>query len=98
MIDIYRRALREADYRASRFLGMVVEHGGYETALTLIHAPAPSEGYTALWERRRLDLTVEAIILRPEWHNLFTDDDRSAARKRLEQYAYDFSHEQKPAA
>jgi hypothetical protein len=90
MVDIYRRALRELDYRASRFLQMVTEHGGYETAMTLIHAPQPSEGYTALWERHRLDLTVEAVILLPEWHDLFTDDDRRVARARLEQYDYDF--------
>src|SRR5438876_9828885 len=98
MIDIYRRALREADYRAARFHQMVVEHGGYETAMTLVHASEPSEGYTALWERHRLDLTVEAAILRREWHDLFTDDDRRAARTRLEQYDYDFGQEQKPVA
>ena len=90
MIDIYRHALRDVDYRASRFLQMVIEHGGYETAMTLIHASEPSEGYTALWERHRLDLTVEAVMLHPEWHDLFTDEDRRVARARLEQYDYDF--------
>lgn len=59
----------EAGYKASRFLSMVTDQGGYETARTLLHASAVSEGYTALWERKRLDLTVEAMILNPEWHN-----------------------------
>ena len=51
---------------------MVVEHGGLETARYLLHAETVSEGYTALWERKRLDLTVEAMILRPEWREVLT--------------------------
>ena len=90
MFGIYKRAIREVDYHASRFHQMITEDGGCETARTLIHAPQTSEGYTALWERHRLDLTVEALILEPEWHDLFTDADRQAARTRLEQYDYDF--------
>jgi hypothetical protein len=90
MVDIYHRALRELNYRTTRFLQMVTEDGGCETAMTLIHAAQPSERYTALWERHRLDLTVEAVILLPEWHDLFTENDRRVARTRLEQYDYDF--------
>ena len=88
MLDVYRRALQEADYRASLFLNMVNEQGGHQTAMTLIHTTQPSDGYTALWERKRLDLTVEAVILRPEWHDLFTDADRLAAYRRLQRYEF----------
>ena len=88
MLDIYRRAFKEADYRATIFLNMVNEHGGYDAAMTLIHAGRPSDGYTALWQRGHLDLTVEALILRPEWWDIFTDEDRKAAFVRLEQYRY----------
>jgi hypothetical protein len=90
MLDIYRRALREAGYQANIFHGMVLEQGGFDTALQLIHASRPSEGYTALWERGRLDLTVEAVILRPAWLDLFTDEDRQAAYDRLVEYHYTF--------
>ena len=90
MLNIYKRALQEAGYHASRFHQMIGEYGGYETAKMLIYAPQPSEGYTALWERQRLDLTVEALILRQEWQDLFTEEDRAAARARLKQYNYDF--------
>lgn len=51
MLDIYRRAKSEAGYTATRFLGMVVERGGLETARYLLHAPTVSDGYAALWER-----------------------------------------------
>ena len=56
MLNIYRRAKTEAGYNATRFLSMVVEHGGLKTARYLLHAATVSEGYTALWERKRLDL------------------------------------------
>ncbi len=90
MFEIYRRAKREVDYTASRFHQMVSENGGLATALQLIHDPHPSEGYTALWERKRLDLTVEAMILDPKWDELFSDNDRNAAKARLKKYEDDF--------
>ncbi len=88
MLNIYRRAKAEADYNATRFLSMVVEHGGLETARYLLHAGTVSEGYTALWERKRLDLTVEAMVLRPEWGTLFSDVERRIAVNRLREYGY----------
>jgi hypothetical protein len=88
MIDVYKRAKSEAGYNATRFLGMVNDHGGLETARILLLSQVVSEGYTALWERGRLDLTVEAIILEPAWDALFTDDERRVAVKRLLNYGY----------
>jgi hypothetical protein len=91
MLEIHRRALAEARYNATRFLGMVSEHGGLETARILIHALTVSEGYTALWERKRLDLTVEAVIINhPKWHPLFTEAELVICRKRLTDYGYQF--------
>jgi hypothetical protein len=88
MLVIYRRAKAEAGYNAARFLGMVVERGGLETARYLLNAATISEGYAALWERKRLDLTVEAMILQPEWHGLFSDGERRTAMSRLREYGY----------
>ena len=62
MYDIYRKAKVEAKYNATRYLHMLDSHGGIETAHILINSTV-SEGYSALWERGRLDLTVEALIL-----------------------------------
>src|SRR3954447_22943472 len=88
MLGIYRRAKAEAGYNTTRFLGMVVERGGLETARYLLHAPTVSEGYAALWERKRLALTVEAMILQPEWQALFSDVERRIAVNRLREYGY----------
>lgn len=89
MLDVYRRAHDEARYTATRFLTMVSERGGLETARILIHSATVSEGYTALWERGRLDLTVEAVILdHPKWHAHFTEEELAICRKRLSDYGY----------
>lgn len=86
MMDLYYRARDEAHYNATRFLRMVGEQGGYQTALYLLHATSTSDGFAALWERGRLDLTVEALILQRRWDDLFTDADRAIARERLRSY------------
>ena len=81
MLGIYQRALSEAHYRATRFLAMLHEHRGLKTARLLIHSSTVSEGYAALWERNRLELTVEAVIHdNPKWHPLFTEKSWRSAR------------------
>ncbi|HET6844783.1 MAG TPA: hypothetical protein VFK06_24320 [Candidatus Angelobacter sp.] len=89
MLEIYKRARDEAGYNAARFLSMLNEYKGLETARLLIHAQTVSDGYTALWERSRLDLTVEAMIIdHPQWHPLFTDEELAKCRERLVAYEY----------
>ena len=88
MVSIYETAKRELGYNATRFLQMISEQGGLTTAKQLLWSSAPSEGFTTLWERGRLDLTVEAHVLKTEFVPLFTDDDRDHARNRLEAYGW----------
>ena len=89
MMGIYVRAKAEANYTASIFHRMLCERRGRATAKQLINEPTPSEGYTALWERDRLDLTVEAIVTdNSVWHPLFEPEELAKARKRLADYGY----------
>jgi hypothetical protein len=88
MLEIHRRAKTEADYNATRFIGMVADRGGLATARYLLHASKVSEGYAALWERGRLDLTVEAEVLKEKWQELFSPDERQIAAERLRDYGY----------
>jgi len=87
MVGIYRRAREEADYNPTRFLEMVNEHGGVQTAHLLLASRKVSDGYTALWERKRLDLTVEALVLEEDW-GFFSAEEVATARRRLEDYNY----------
>jgi hypothetical protein len=88
MADIHRRAKEEAGYNATLFARMLADHGPLETARRLINTSRPSDGFTHLWERHRLDLTVEAHVLKPEFAALFTDDERDRCRARLAEYGY----------
>jgi len=86
MRSVYTRARSEAGYNAPLFLRMLSEHGPVQTAHRLLAATHVSEGFTALWEKGRLDLTVEAVVLQPEFRGLFTEEELETARGRLEQY------------
>jgi hypothetical protein len=92
MMRIYVRAKSEVGYNATRYLQMLHDLRGLETARMLVLADQPSEGYTALWERGRLDLTVEALVLQSEWQPLFGEEPEllERARRRLSDYGYKF--------
>ena len=90
MVNIYNMALREVNYNARRFLQMVSEHGGLNTAKRLINSSTVSDGYTALWEKRRLDLTVEALVSETKkYHSLFTPEELAICARRLTDYGYE---------
>lgn len=88
MKDVYVRAKREAGYPANYYLGMLAQYGGLETARRLLASDHVSDGFVALWERKRLDLTVENVILREEFEPLFSEEDRETARRRLAEYGF----------
>ena len=88
MLSIYERAKDECKYNATRFLQMNTEHGGVQTAKILINAPHISDGFAELWKLGRLDLSVEAVILKLEWESLFSDEERNIAKKRLIEAGY----------
>jgi hypothetical protein len=44
MMSVYQRALDECGYNATRFLQMLYDHRGLETARLLLHAPSVSAG------------------------------------------------------
>ena len=92
MLEIYRRAKAEAKYPANTFFHMLNERGGLRTAKTLINSSRPSDGYTELHLRGRLDLTVEAQVLdNPRWHRLFSPEELNRTRRRLREYGYQSS-------
>ena len=89
MKDVYVRAKQEAGYNATVYLRMLADHGGLGTAKRLLAAPTISDGFVALWERGRVDLAVENVIIRTEFESLFTDEELDLARARLREYGLD---------
>jgi len=88
MKDVYLRAKTEANYNAGYFVGMLSTYGGLGTAKKLLASTEVSAGFGALYERGRLDLTVEALVIQPQFASLFTDEEIEIAGRRLEQLGY----------
>ena len=88
MKDIYQTAKRECGYNATRFMQLVAEKGGVAAAKQLISKSGGTDGFTTLWECGRLDLSVEAYVLKDEYKELFTDEERKICRERLLEFGY----------
>lgn len=70
-------------YWASYFLRGVRNHGGLEYARRLLRTPGTTDGFQRLAEEGRLDLTMEALVLKPQFSRLFTEAELSIASRRL---------------
>lgn len=90
MLDIYVRVKKEIKYNPSRFIQLVNDRGGLATAKQLIRVDGGTSGFTTLWENNRLDLSVEAHAIKPEYRDLFTDEEIEICRNRLTYYGYSF--------
>ncbi|OCA90395.1 hypothetical protein A8F94_00410 [Bacillus sp. FJAT-27225] len=89
MIGVYTEALKQCNYKATRFLQMVSNEGGLKTAKKLLsETNKVSDGFMNLLEHNRLDLTVEALVLNEKFQPLFTEAEINEAKYRLEQYHY----------
>lgn len=88
MIGVYKQAKRECNYNATYFLQMVAEMGGVLAAKKLLDSPDISHGLIALWNCGRLELSMEALVLQPEWQPLFTAEELAVAKKRLTDLGY----------
>ena len=81
---VYRTTGRETGYWAAYFLRAVKRHGGVVAAKRLLATRGLSRGLVKLRQKNRLDLSMEALVLRPEYCSLFTDEERAIATRRLE--------------
>jgi hypothetical protein len=83
MYDLYDTWWREIQYRANRFRQGLGSNGGVGYARNLLARSGVSTGFARLAGARRLDLTVEYLVLRSEFGTLFTAAERGVARRRL---------------
>ena len=81
---VYRETGRQCGYWAHRFRQLVANRGGVAAAKRLLARDGVSPGFAVLREKGRLDLSMEALVLDPQFRDLFSDAERAAARDRLE--------------
>lgn len=75
-------------YNPTRFLQMLEINGPVNTAIALVTGPNIHEGLSKLWEFKRLDLSVEAIICKEKYRQLFSEEVLKGAKKRLTELGY----------
>ena len=82
------KILFKKGYKPTVFLDMISRNGAIETAKQLVNSKEPSPGYTKLWEMGALQYSVENQIQDKRWKDIFTDDEREKAKKRLSDYGF----------
>ena len=76
-------------YRPAVFLRMLEQHGAVRAAKILLRPSDKAHaGLRRLAGLGLLCISVEAHAVRPLWAPLFTESERSEARKRLKNYGY----------
>lgn len=88
VVDAYNTARKECGYNASVFIQLIHEHGAFKVAKDFLVKNKATTGFEKLWEKQRLDLTIEASVLLPQYKVLFTAAERRAAFERLKEYGY----------
>ncbi len=99
MIDIFRLAGEATrkfrpdgsvvrGYWAIYYLRGVRNHGGRDYAKQLLRKVGTTPGFERLRNEGHLELTVEALVVRPEYASLFTDAERRIAADRLADAGY----------
>ena len=81
------RECRTIGYKPTAFERMLRDYGAVTTAQRLLKTFKYSDGFSRLWELRRLDLSLECQVLRHR--GLFTTAELDEARKRLRELNYD---------
>ena len=86
---ICREAIK-VGYRPRLFAEMLSMKGGLVTAKQLIMQDKPTEGFLKLYEKNKLDLTIEYFVIQPKYNELFNEEEIKTSYNRLKEYKYKF--------
>jgi hypothetical protein len=87
--ELYWRADQTVDlgYDPASFVELI-DLGPTAACRKLINDEPPSEWFTRLYELKRLDLSIEALVLQMPYRASFTVDVQNKARGRLQDHGY----------
>jgi hypothetical protein len=90
MVSVYTRPKDEATWRTTSYRWFP-NWGPGGCSGQLLRFSAPSEGFTTLWEKRRLDISVEYHVLLPQFEHLFDSRERETASRCVKDCGFDVS-------
>jgi len=85
LVSLYRRTGEATGYWPSRFLQAVRRNGGLIYAKRLLEPQRVHSGFGILIEKRRIDLSVESVVIDPRFRSLFTESELAVAQRRLDE-------------
>ncbi len=88
MLAIYEKTGKSVGYWPHRFRQKVVRSGGLMSAKYWLAKNGVSEGFKRLAKEKLLESAMEALVLRPKYAGLFSEQEREIARKRLSDYGF----------
>lgn len=88
MLRIYKEADIQCNFKSAIFIGMLLNEGGLKTVKKLINKNNVTKGFIRLWECKRLDLSIEVLVLKDKYKELFTDEERIICKDRLKEYDF----------
>jgi DNA-binding transcriptional regulator YhcF (GntR family) len=80
---------KKIGYVPTRFIQMLqqADNNAFEVVQRLVTKEATT-GLEKLWEKDRLDLSVEALIVQREFQELFPDEIVKICKRKLKQFGY----------
>ena len=88
IIDLYKMMIKSVKYKPTRLMDFINKYGGYEAAVKYISTESNVQDFAILWEKERLDLSVEALITKEKYRELFSEEILSFCDHKLKEYSY----------
>ncbi len=88
MIHLYKKMIKLIKYKPTRLIDYINKYGGYEAAVKYINTESNVQDFAVLWEKERLDLSVEALITSENYRSLFQEEVLVFCDRKLKEYSY----------
>lgn len=77
------QAISKEVYRPTYFIQLMAAEGAYAAACQVVSSSKLPDGFQRLLQENKPELTIEYLVTRPEWADLFEPEIIEAAHLRL---------------
>ena len=91
IVNLYKKTEIQAEYKPVRFIQML-NSGAIpsEVVKRIIFIEGGSFDFEILRSKNRLDLSIEAIVLKKRYEDVFSDKEKAWCQLKLKKSGYDF--------
>ncbi len=88
MAGLYYKIKSDAGYIANNFRQAVQTKGGLKAAKDWLADPQADDERFKLFKAKKLELTMEHLVIQDKYKSLFTAEEIATAKKRLAEFGY----------